>query len=491
MYNINCYEAIMMENDEKQIFDELIVEKYKQKLKQISSDEQDDYLLFNPEKSSTKIDDNLQVFKDYLALATAQFEKSLQTNNDRFLKPSSDYSESNEIIFDLNNKAKQLQKNNVEVFNATIGSLYNEDGSLFTFDSFYKAFDEISREDKSRYCDSIEGSKLFLDSLYNHINQNNNINTYHKEIATVGGTGALSISFSLFLNDNQYILLPQTGWSNYDAIAKNYNLKPMYYSLTDKDNNIDIMDMMLKSLQIIKKQHKLVIVINDPCQNPTGISLSQNDWKLLIEYFNRLEEYGNVIIINDIAYIDYGYKNPFEYLSNFNRMADNVLSIITYSCSKAVSSYGYRVGMALIVSNNEVEVNRVFNCFKRKTRCYYSNVNNGFMLAYGKMMKDYKQQYLQELNYAVDMLKKRSDCFIEQASINNLPVYPYKEGFFITVKVIDDEKLDMINEKMIENNIFAIKVAKGIRISICSLNLEQCKKLPALISKIYKEVIND
>ena len=56
----------MMENDEKQIFDELIVEKYKQKLKQISSDEQDDYLLFNPEKSSTKIDDNLQVFKDYL-----------------------------------------------------------------------------------------------------------------------------------------------------------------------------------------------------------------------------------------------------------------------------------------------------------------------------------------------------------------------------------------------------------------------------------------
>ena len=46
----------MMENDEKQIFDELIVEKYKQKLKQISSDEQDDYLLFNPEKRSTKID---------------------------------------------------------------------------------------------------------------------------------------------------------------------------------------------------------------------------------------------------------------------------------------------------------------------------------------------------------------------------------------------------------------------------------------------------
>ena len=111
MYNINCYEAIMMENDEKQIFDELIVEKYKQKLKQISSDEQDDYLLFNPEKSSTKIDDNLQVFKDYLALATEQFEKSLQTNNDRFLKPSSDYSESNEIILDLNNN--NLNSNNI------------------------------------------------------------------------------------------------------------------------------------------------------------------------------------------------------------------------------------------------------------------------------------------------------------------------------------------------------------------------------------------
>ena len=75
------------------------------------------------------------------------------------------------------------------------------------------------------------------------------------------------------------------------------------------------------------------------------------------------------------------------------------------------------------------------------------------------------------------------------AECPRLSVFRSNKGIF--VQVIDDEKLDMINEKMIENNIFAIKVAKGIRISICSLNLEQCKKLPALISKIYKEVIND
>ena len=81
-------------------------------------------------------------------------------------------------------------------------------------------------------------------------------------------------------------------------------------------------------------------------------------------------------------------------------------------------------------------------------------------------------------------------CYEEQPHSGVITDIQIIEGTSV-LKVIDDEKLNMINEKMIENNIFAIKVAKGIRISICSLNLQQCKKLPALISKIYKEVIND
>ncbi|MGN1398946.1 MAG: pyridoxal phosphate-dependent aminotransferase [Erysipelotrichaceae bacterium] len=480
-----------MEQDEKQIYDEIIVEKYKQKIAKIAQEKQQDYLYPNLQQFQAELTDNSQLFNDYLSLATEQFEQSLAVNNDKFLAYATAYADSNEAIFDLNRKAKQLQSQNIAVYNATIGSLYNEDGSLFTFDSFYKAYEQISQQDKSRYCEAIEGSELFLDSLYQHINQNNNLKLCHRQIATAGGTGALSIAFSLFLNPNQSILLPQTGWSNYTVMAENYHLKPVYYALTDNDNKIDLTDLMLKSLQIIKKQHKLVVVINDPCQNPTGISIGENNWKILIAYFNRLKEYGNVVIINDIAYIDYAYNNPYGYLTHFNSMQDNLLSIIAYSCSKAVSGYGYRVGMALIAASDEKEVNRVFNCFKRKTRCLYSNVNNGFMLAYGKMMTEYRQEYQAELSLAVSLLKKRSEAFIKEAGNNNLPIYPYKEGFFITVKVEDVAKLTKLNEKLIENNVFAVKVNRGIRFSICSLTIEQCQKLPTLISSLYKEVNND
>ncbi len=34
----------------------------------------------------------------------------------------------------------------------------------------------------------------------------------------------------------------------------------------------------------MEKQNRLVIVINDPCHNPTGYSLSEDEWKKVISF---------------------------------------------------------------------------------------------------------------------------------------------------------------------------------------------------------------
>lgn len=473
-------------SEKQQIYYSMIKDTYKQNLNDIIEEKTSDFVLeVNKDKYKETIENNCQQLTNYVQLNSDNFLKSFNNYSNPFLNSSCSFSSTKDEIFVLNDKAKQLKQKGEEIYNATIGSLTDEEGKLYTFDSFYGEYDKLDNKIKSSYCQAVEGNPNFTSDIFNWLNQNGDINCCHKEIATSGGTAALSLSFNLFLDAYQEILLPITGWTNYETMAKFYNLKAVHYNIVDENNNVDLHDLMLKGLQIIKKQHKLVVVINDPCQNPTGISFKKEDWDLLIEYFNRLKEYGEVIIINDIAYIDFAYGNPYQHFSSFNKQADNVLTVLAYSCSKSVSGYGFRVGTAVILANNQKIVDEVYNAFSIATRSIYSTVNNGFMAAYHNMDK---VAYQNELDGCIKLLKERSELFISEANKYDLPIYPYSGGFFITVKIDDEDLQKKYHKALLDHNIFTTNVVNGLRLSICSLDLKQSEQLPSLMASILKEL---
>ena len=71
----------------------------------------------------------------------------------------------------------------------------------------------------------------------------------------------------------------------------------------------------------MQQQKKVVAIINDPCHNPTGYSLSDDEWNAVIDVLNELSKQGPVILLNDIAYIDFAYRGEQarDYLRNFDR----------------------------------------------------------------------------------------------------------------------------------------------------------------------------
>ena len=89
------------------------------------------------------------------------------------------------------------------------------------------------------------------------------------------------------------------------------------------------------------------------------------------------------------------------------------------------------------------------------------------------------------LQIYINLLKQRSNIIIKEATENNLPIYPYIEGFFITIKV-DDNLIDKYHEALMNNNIFTVKVDHGIRIAVCSLPIKTCYGL----AKKLKEILN-
>ena len=92
-----------------------------------------------------------------------------------------------------------------------------------------------------------------------------------------------------------------------------------------------------------------------------------------------------------------------------------------------------------------------------------------------------KQEY-------VELLKKRSRAFVSEALDCGLDCYPYKEGFFVTVKVENKDILAKYHQELMKNNIFAVVVNKGIRVAICSLPVKQCKGLAPKMKEILDRV---
>lgn len=388
-----------------------------------------------------------------------------------------------DTVFTIVEKAKDAKnKYGEEVVDATIGSLFNEASELVTLDSVYSLFNNLNPKFHAKYAQTFSGNDEYKESIENFVLEGL-ITIPHSIFATPGGTGAVSSTIANLANANEYILLPEIAWSSYFLMAKEFNLNTLTYPLF-KNDKFDIESFKNIVLDILTKQDQLIIVINDPCHNPTGYSLSIIEWNEIVNFFNSIPKNKKIVLLNDIAYIDYSYsKTNKEYFKLLNNLNENILTVIAYSCSKSFSSYGLRLGAAIILNKDKVNVKNVFEAFEKTARSMWSNVNNGAMETISCLLKQNKNKYLDEKQKYIDLLRKRSKIFIDEAKSVDLKHYPYIEGFFITLK-IDDNHIDEIHDRLMQNNIFTVKVNKGIRIAICSLPINKCYGLAKKIKEL-------
>ncbi|SJZ34540.1 pyridoxal phosphate-dependent aminotransferase [Anaerorhabdus furcosa] len=387
-------------------------------------------------------------------------------------------------VVDLANKeAKKIGPENV--VNATIGALYDENGELVAYKSVFDHYNQISNKAKAKYAASFVGNDSYRQQVYQWVTQGANLDLAHRVIATPGGSGAVSMTFANILDANETVILPNIAWGSYKLMATQNNFKVQTYSLFEEDHfNLDSFKAVCS--EVLNQQKKLLIVINDPCHNPTGYSMTRSEWDQVIEFLNKCSEIGPVVLIDDIAYIDYAYDIPQsrKVMEAFNHISDNVLISIAFSCSKTCTSYGLRCGAAIILAKKEESVREVEIVFEKHARAVWSNIPNAAMDNFTWVTTDNYFNFLSEKQDYIDLLKQRSSIFMEEANKVGLDVYPYKEGFFVTVKCKDNNQRDQLHEKLIKHHIFTVKVNLGIRVAICSCSIEKTKGLATAIKML-------
>ena len=402
-----------------------------------------------------------------------------------FINKSSKDKKLKNNILALASDAANAKKIDKSVINSTSGIFKNEDGVLYEFDCVAKALKDLNVTEKFAYSNS-EGTPSFrkavLYSVFGKFVDDIEKECFMEAVPTPGGTGALNLAFINYVNQGETVLLPNHMWENYLNMGKDAGFNTDTYRLFNDEGLFDIDDLNSKIDGLKKSQKRIMMLINDPCENPTGFCMKDEDYDNLINIAKNNPN-NDFIYLMDIAYFDFYNVNPDiirSRFAKFKNIPSNALALFVYSGSKSFGLYGLRIGALIGLSKDENEINMFKDASSYTSRAKWSCASTlGINLIERLVLHDaYRFDYEEEVKLVCSMLEARSKAFLESAKKVGLKTLPYEKGFFICVPC--DNPNEVLNA-LHEDKVHLVSTKSCLRVALCAISKEEAAKLPALI----------
>ncbi|MBQ6389617.1 MAG: aminotransferase class I/II-fold pyridoxal phosphate-dependent enzyme [Mogibacterium sp.] len=390
-------------------------------------------------------------------------------------------------VFALNGRAKAAtaEKGKDKVINAVIGALLDDNGDLVVMSSVVDAIKTLGPVDYAEYA-PISGTPAFREAVKKALFGKFVPEGFIEVSVTPGGTGSISSVVANYTNVGDAVLTHDWCWANYRNICSQQGRKLKTFRFFDEEGKFDSADLEEQLNELAKEQDQIVLMINSPAHNPTGYSLSLEDWDNVVRIVNNAP--CNVVLFLDVAYIDYaGEEDEVRaFMPKFEALGDHVITIYGYSASKTLTAYGMRCGAIVLVTKDEqtaVEFKRASEYFARST---WSNCNRSAQVLMGKIYSDPEllAKVDEERRGYRDMLLERGRVFEKTLNDNGVKCVPFSAGFFVTVGCDDPAAVGAALEAQ---DIFALALPKGIRVSIASISKEKCVKCAEAIAALIRK----
>ncbi len=389
------------------------------------------------------------------------------------LIPSHQGRPSDDPIFALNREATQRRARGESVVNATIGALLDDEGNLSILPSAARAVREVPAAEWANYA-PISGQPEFqravLDDL---LGGEPLLRETAVAVATPGGSGAVRLAVNNFLEPGQALLTTSWFWGPYATIAeeseRRFETFPMF---AGSDFDVAALDAALG--RQLAAQGRALVVLNNPAHNPMGYSMTDAEWRAVVDRLVARSREGEVTLLVDCAYFLYGgARDPRAFLAHLRPLIGRVALLFAWSASKSFTQYGLRVGALVACIADAKERAMVEAALGYSCRGTWSNCNRGGLAAVTRMLADPELARAcgEERAALTSVLGARVRAFNALAHPRGLRYPRYEGGFFVTL--FHDRAAEKA-AAMREQGVFVFPVLpKGgpgaLRVALCSV----------------------
>ena len=398
----------------------------------------------------------------------------------------------NDLIFSLSERAQAAVKEHGDdkVINATIGALMDDEGKLITMKTVYDELKGLPNAEISAYA-SISGQPAYQEAVIKACFKGNDPEGHIRVVASPGGSGAIKLGLHNYTNENDEVLVSDWYWSPYGIIGEESGRKVANYTLFDENGNFNVPSFKAKFNEILDRQGRIFTIINSPGNNPTGYSLTDDEWDSVLDIAKEAakDPEKKIILFVDVAYIDF-VKDDIgsrKFFKKFGDLPKNILTIVGFSMSKGFTAYGMRMGAAIGISSDEEIAEEFYYSLMHSCRANWSNCNRGAMAVLSGIMGDEAKlkAYEEEKQTYKDLLAVRAKAFVEGAKECGLEILPYRDGFFVSIP--HEDPMKVCNE-LIKENLFLVPLKMGLRFAVCAVEESKCRKAPKIIKDVLDRI---
>jgi aromatic-amino-acid transaminase len=393
----------------------------------------------------------------------------------------SQHGRSDDPIFALNREANRRREKGEAIVNGTLGALLEDDGKLAILPTAAQAVREVKPVDWATYA-PIAGNPDYLQAVIAEVfAEAPELREAAIASATPGGSGALHHAIVNFLEPGQSILTSGFYWGPYQTLADAAGRGVVTFRMFDPEGKLDLEAFDRALGEQLRSQGRAVVLLNDPCHNPTGYSLQPGEWTQVLERLAGAAERGPVTLVLDMAYAAYGDRSSRALVKQLSPLLGKALLLVAWTASKTYTHYGLRVGALLACTPDAQERAAIGNAMAYASRGTWSNCNRGGQAAITRLLAepalaaacDRERSVLREL------LHRRVAAFNALAPARGIRYPRYEGGFFVTVFHPDPA---IKAAAMREQGVFVVPQlgesdARGLRVGLCAVAERDIPKL--------------
>jgi aromatic-amino-acid transaminase len=376
-------------------------------------------------------------------------------------------------IFALNEEATRRRQQGESIVNATVGALLDDDGNLAILPTAARAVREVPAAEWASYA-PIAGTPEFVRAVIDDLlGGEPDLKRAAVAVATPGASGAIRHSIANFLEPGQALLTTSWFWGPYRTMCDEADRKVATFDMFAKDGGLNVAALDEGLARVLGTQQRALLVLNDPCQNPTGYTMTDDEWRAVVDCVSARAEAGPVTLLVDCAYFLYSARDPRAFLRHLRPLARRATLLFAWSASKSFTHYGLRVGALVACVADDAERRKVESALSYSCRGAWSNCNHGGLSAITRLLTDAEmaRSCAAERDELKRLLLARVSAFNKHAHERGLRYPRYEGGFFVTM--FDDQAREKA-EAMRARGVYVLpQVGAGgrgvLRVALCSV----------------------